>query len=202
MAFFENIWTRVSLTLLIALGVMAGIYWLSWQVTSFNEFPQSFIEQGERVVEIIDEISGKITGESIGALECRLIISMESYALQKGFADNSHRLETLFANLAHTNALFLMVMFVTFVGIIFAIFQMASAYEGGRPDHGETLIEGAGVKLQTGYVSLAVSVIGIVALSIYLPNAHEVKQLESVRAAEINFDSKKYFEYCGKYIEP
>ena len=181
---------------------MAGIYWFSWQMTSFEGSPQLFIEQGQRIADTLDEVHGKISSNSADALECRLIISMESYALHQAFADNTHRMETFYANLAHTNALFLMIMFVTFVGIVFAIFQMASAYEGNKPDHGQIEIEGASIKLKTGYVSLAVSVIGIAALSLYLPNAHEVKQLEgNLGPNEIEFDVGKYFEYCKKHFE-
>ena len=201
MAFLSNIWVKVSLTLLISLGVMAGIYCLSWQMTSFYSSPQQFIEQGEHVALAMGDIHDNIAGETIGAEECKLIISLQSYELQKGLAENTHRIETFFANLAHTNALFLMIMFVTFVGIVFAIFQMASAYEGEKPDHGQIEIEGVSIKLKTGYVSLAVSAIGIAALSLYLPNAHEVKQLENVSPTEIEFDTSMYFEYCGEYIE-
>ncbi len=201
MAFFSNIWVRVSLTFLVSIAAMAGIYRLSWQMTSFHGSPRLFIEQGASVASSMAEIHSKISGESTGAIECKLIILLESYTLQKGFAENAHRMETFFANLAHTNALFLMIMFVTFVGIVFAIFQMANAYEGDKTDHKQIEIEGASIKLKTGYVSLAVSVIGIAALSLYLPNAHEVKQLENLTPTEIEFDAGKYFEHCGEHIE-
>ena len=175
---------------------MASVYWLSWETTNFYGSPQQFVLQGERVAHTMNEIHGKISADSIVAMECKLIISMESYSIQKGLADNVHRMETLFANLAHTNALFLMVMFVTFVGITFAIFQMASAYENDKPHQNQIEIEGASIKLKTGYVSLGVAVIGMIALALYLPIAHEVKLLENLKSAEIEFDTTKFFEYC------
>ncbi|MEJ8572437.1 hypothetical protein [Microbaculum marinum] len=169
-------------------------------MTYYYSAPLKFIEQGEHVAAEIRNIHDSIGASSVDSIKCKLIISMELYSIQSGISENVHRTETLFSNLAHTNALFLSILFVLFVSIIFAIFQMASAYEDNIPHNNPIEIEGASIKIKTGYVSLAVAMISMIALSLYLPNAHEVKLLPDSKTTVITFDVDNFFDFCAQYI--
>ena len=103
--------------------------------------------------------------------------------------------------MAHTNVLFLTVLVMIFVGLYFSIYQMATAYSNKIVDSTDIQIEAANIKVRTGYVSIAITMIAIIALSFYLTFAYEVKELISPVEVEV-FDIGHLVAACSEYAKP
>lgn len=186
--------------LAFALLLVSAVYSFAWIQSGYDKRAVSFGEDSERITDTLSALSTRIDSDSIEGQACQLWLSVSGYELRKDIVRNGHRYTTLFSNLAHTNALFLTILVMIVAGLVFSIFQMATAY-GARGGTGSQIeIEAANVKVRTGYVSIAMSVIAIIALSFYLSDAHEVKELSGSQGAVVDLALGEFIESCGGFV--
>ena len=181
----------------LALSVIAAtvIYRIAWSQSEYKADVSSLQKQSEIVNQELSALSSNIISKNTKDHVCKTHIAIMAYELRKDAINNSHRFTTLYANLSHTNALFITILVMIITGLMFSLFQMATAYQTDKGISSEIVIEAMNIKVRTGYVSIAVSVISILALSFYLIHAHEVKELTSEMQI-IDFDFSPIIVNC------
>lgn len=187
---------------LISLVILASIYFYSWTLSRFDRDSAMLSLETLRLQDDLTQLSRAIDASSLEGKSCRTAIAIWLYELKKDTVRNSHRNITLFSNLAHTNALFLTILFMVILGLVFSIFQMATASRDSIAIHSQIEIEAANIKVRTGYVSIAVSVIALIALSFYLSEAHEVKELTGATESVLDIDLTAFIEGCRDFRVP
>ncbi len=173
------------------------IYYFSWEKSGYVESTVSFDKETKEIFGALDKISSSFNPNTVDGQKCKAFVSVLSYEMRKDAVRNAHRYVTLYSNLAHTNALFVTIMLMIVTGLIFSIYQMATAYNTPHGTESQIEIEAANIKVRTGYVSIAVSAIAMIALSIYLPNAHEVREISGVETV-VDFSLNELLNVCKK----
>ncbi len=170
-----------------------------WEV-NFTAENTTLTAEAERLRSEMVRISNKIDESSLAGRACRMEVAAMIYDLRKDTIASDQRNLTLYSNLAQTNALFLTVLLMVIVGLLFSIYQMATVtWTDIGP--GQTIeIEAVKVKVKTGYVSLAVSILAIAALSIYVTGAHEVKELDT-EVVVVESGLASFIEACEDHVK-
>lgn len=185
----------VGFVAIFAAAFTALIYAFSWNQVEYTTQEVSLATELTELNDALIAIESRLHQETLVGLECKTYLSLLRYEINKDAVRNGHRYLSLYSNLAHTNALFITILAMIIAGLVFSIFQMATAYVSPGGEHEKIEIEAANIKLKTGYVSLAMSVLAITALSFYLPNAHEVKELDG-KSESVDFTLTEALEEC------
>ena len=185
-----------AIVLLFSIAVVAVIYTVSWNKSNYDADIVSFQNETKHILESMNSLSSIVDDSRLEGKVCKASIAIQSYELRKDATRNAHRYITLFSNLAHTNALFITILIMIICGLMFSLYQMTTAYTTKRGTKSEILIQAANIKVKTGYVSIAVSIVALIALSFYLKNAHEVKELSERNAQNVKIDFSDILKIC------
>ena len=194
---YKGVGRAIAGVCLLSIIFVTAIYWLSWEISGHEPTTSRFDSAHLEFVASLKKQNDFFDTSTFHGAACSSRYMLHVYEMEKDHTRNSHRHSTLYANLAHTNALFLTILFMVVSGTAFSIFQLATAYTRSTEEvtSSEIILEAANIKLKTGYVSIAMSLVAIAALSYYLPNAHEVREL--VNPTEIaELDLSGSFHFC------
>jgi len=182
---------------LIASGILSiSVYNYSWKLSTSQVSKAGIAHVSDNLISDLNAVSEKLENGKIGGSLCKVAISSYIYEIKKDRIRSNHRTLALYSNLTHTTTLFLTILSMIIIGFLFSIFQMATA---GENKNSEIEIEMINIKLKTGYVSIAVSVISVAALSFYLSQAHEIKEIRGSKNSSVNISIGEFLEACEDY---
>lgn len=188
------------LVLLAAIAVGSAVNYISANSLGVDYATASLSEEGKRVQDALTEVADSFESDTVEGKVCRAGVQIIAYDLSKDTLRNGHRYTSLYSNMAQTNALFSTILIMIFVGLFFSVFQMATAYSVKMKDSPDIEIEAANIKVRTGYVSIAMTVIAVISLSFYLTYAYEVKEI-SGSMDQINVPFDDLLDACSEHAK-